>query len=230
LRAGSRSLGPPLVYINGHKQGFLRPPSSDLDIALAEMYRVPEIAYWPPAQHSEVDLRNEHVEAIYKLMNPPSHLGNVEGTADERSMVYVTGACNEPQALIFIAFDPAIKLAGLKRWGGLCRKGVGEGPHIDGRATGHAAKETGLQRETYVDVDERDRTITMDRKGKGKERARWSDVAVMQSGKMVDVRDGVNFSESRVGVGLERNTWAWKERAMYQDINLGYYFGFERVE
>jgi hypothetical protein len=229
LRAGSRSLGPPLTYMSGRKQGLLRPPSSDLDIALAEMYRVPEIIYWPASQNPEPSLRNKHVDAIYRLMNPPSHLGNVEGTADERSMVYVTGARNEPQALIFIAFDPAIKLAGLKRWGGLCRKGVGEGPHIDGRATGYAAEETGLKGDTYVDVDERDRTVTVDRKGKGKERVRCSDIAVMQSCETVDVHDRVAFPGSKVGVGLRRNAWAWKERAMYQDINLGYYFGMEHV-
>jgi hypothetical protein len=229
LRAGSRSLGPPLIYMNGHKQGLLRPPSSDLDIALAEMYRVPEITYWPASQNPEPSLRNKHVDAIYRLMNPPSHLGNVEGTADERSMVYVTGASNEPQALIFIAFDPSIKLVGLKRWGGLCQKGVGEGPHIDGRATGYATEETGLKGDTYVDVDERDRTVTVDRKGKGKERARCSDVAVMQCLETVDVHDRVALTGRKVGVGLGRNTWAWKERAMYQDINLGYYFGMERV-
>jgi hypothetical protein len=193
------------------------------------MYRVPEITYWPASQNPEPSLRNKHVDAIYRLMNPPSHLGNVEGTADERSMVYVTGASNEPQALIFIAFDPSIKLVGLKRWGGLCRKGVGEGPHIDGRATGYAAEETGLKGDTYVDVDERDRTVTVDRKGKGKERARCSDVAVMQCLETVDVHDRVALTGSKVGVALGRNTWAWKERAMYQDINLGYYFGMERV-
>src|SRR6202034_1980162 len=104
------------------------------------------------AQNPDPNLRNEHDDAIYKLLNPPSHLGNVEGTADERSMVSVTGARDEPQALIFISFDPAIKLAGLKRWGGLCRKGVGEGPHIDGRATGYTAEEIGLKEERYVDV------------------------------------------------------------------------------
>jgi hypothetical protein len=36
--------------------------------------------------------------------------------------------------------DLVIKLTSLKRGGGLCRKEVGEGPHIDGRATGHTAK------------------------------------------------------------------------------------------
>lgn len=84
------------------------------------MYRVPDITFCPTAQYSDPDLRNEHDDAIYNLLNPPSHLGNVERTADERRMLYV--ARDEPQALIFISFDPAIKLTGLKRWGGLCSK------------------------------------------------------------------------------------------------------------
>jgi hypothetical protein len=90
------------------------------------MYRIPEIIYWPPAQNPNPNLANEHVDAIYKLMNPPNLLGSVEGIADERSIVYVTEGRNSLQAIIFIAFDPAIKLAGLKQWGGLCQKGWGK--------------------------------------------------------------------------------------------------------
>ena len=42
------------------------------------------------------------------------------------------GVCDKPQAIVFVRFDPAIKLVGLKRWGGLCRKGIGDGPYIHG--------------------------------------------------------------------------------------------------
>ena len=62
-----------------------------------------------------------------------------------------------------IAVESAIKLADLKRWGSLCRKGVGEGPHIDGRSTGYTAKEVGLNEGAYFDVGEWDRIITVDR-------------------------------------------------------------------
>lgn len=228
LRAGSRTLGPPLL----DSHGLLRPSSSNLNTALAEMFRVPEITYWPPAQDPDPAHADEHVNAIYRLMNPPSHLGNVEGTADERSMVYVTGGCDVPQALIFIAFDPAIKLAGLKRWGGLWRKGVGEGPHIDGRAAGHLDEEMGVREETYIDVAEQDRTVTIDKKGKGRERAPHSDAPLIQSAASscvtVEVHDSSAVTGGKVGVGARHNIWAWKERAMYQDIDLGYYFGLER--
>jgi hypothetical protein len=117
-------------------------------------------------------------------MNLPNQLGNVEGMPDERSLVYVTGEESEPQALIFVGFHPAIKLEGLKKWGGLCRKGVGEGKHVDGRAkrygfgfgfeSGDAStgmeegKGKGKEKSVYIDVGEADRTVSIDCKGKGK--------------------------------------------------------------
>jgi len=112
------------------KPGLLRDPDKDILIALKEMYREQPVRYWPAAQdplNPDADL-----DAVYRLLNPPSHLGNVEGTADERSIVYVTGGFDKPQAIIFLGFDPAMKLAGLKRWGGLEQKGVGEGHTLTG--------------------------------------------------------------------------------------------------
>jgi hypothetical protein len=49
------------------------------------------------------------------LLNPPSHLDNIKRTAEDRSLLYVIG--DKPQAIIFVGFNPAIKLTGLKRWG-----------------------------------------------------------------------------------------------------------------
>ena len=165
-------------------------------------------------------------------MNPPSHLGNVEGTADERSIVYVTGERDSPQAIIFIAFDPAIKLVGLKQWGVLCQKRVGEGQRTDGRAAGHSVEEMGSRGKTYVDVEERDTTVTVERKGKGNERVRYSEAPIIHSASggsvTVDVHDGGAFTGCKVGVGLGRDSWAWKEKAMYQAINIGFHFGLER--
>lgn len=66
-------------------------------------------------------------------MNPPSHLGSVEGTADERSLVYVTGNPEKPQAIIFISFDLAIKLANIQQWPGYDRCCATKYVHIEGR-------------------------------------------------------------------------------------------------
>lgn len=179
---------------------------------------MPDIELWPPAQ--DPNCPNADDDAIYRLLNPPSHLGNVEGIADERSIVYVTGGVGKPQAIMFVGFDPGIKLAGLKRWGGLNRglsqKGVGEGPHVDGRATG--CDERG---KPYVDVEEAHRTVSIDRKGKGRETCAQI-VGGAQATVEVCTETGREFGG--------RKSWAWKERAMYLDIGLGFYFGREKDE
>ena len=43
----------------------------------------------------------------------------------------------------------------------------GEGPHIYGRVAGDVAKEMRRRRESYVDVCKRDRTLMVDKDGKG---------------------------------------------------------------
>lgn len=225
LRCGSRRLGPLLSYPLTHpsKAGLRRPPSDDLHVALAEMYREGPICFWPPAQDPLHP--NAQVDVLYRMLNPPTHLGNVEGTADERSMVYVTGGEGGPKAIVFIGFDPGMKLVGLKRWGGLGQKGVGEGPHIDGRATGCSGKEGELGKgKEYIDVGEADRTVVMERKGKGRELCTPA-VQFVGGEAVVDFKTGVGRENTG---GVKRNCWAWREKAMYRDIGLGFYFGLEK--
>ncbi|KAF7874281.1 hypothetical protein EAF04_002953 [Stromatinia cepivora] len=238
LRAGSRKVGPPLVYPANHptKAGLLCDPPSEIEDALNQMYRQSDVTYWPPAQDPAV--ANEALDELYKLLNPPTHFGNVEGTADERSLVYVTGGYDSPQAIIFVSFDPAIKLSGLKKWGGMTRKGVGEGPHIDGRATGHtpdvdteqstrlgcADEDTNMYDQTmYKDVMEADRTIGIDQKGKGKEKQKYTDTSALPG--TVHVNGPAYVNMHGTSNGSSKTSWIWHEKAMYQDIGLGFYFG-----
>jgi len=229
LRAGSRKLGPPLL----DRGGLIRGPDPDLNVALEEMYKVPPITYWPEGQ--DLLRPNEYDDAIYKLMNPPSHLGNVEGTMDERSLVYLTGGCDQPRALIFVGFDPSINLVGVKQWNGLSKKkkGIGEGPHIDGRATGCNSSSAlcGRQEGEEViaggDVGEAHRTVSIDIKGKGK--------AVAESIEPMEyVGDGYASVNRFKGIATygsrsyKNNVWAWRENAMYRDIGLGLYFGRDK--
>jgi len=211
------------------------------------MYIVPEIAFWPPPQDPNPENRDEEIEKIYRLLNPPSHLGNVEGIADERSLIYVTGGESEPQALIFVGFDPAIKLEGLKKWGGLCKKGVGEGKHVDGRAKGYGFgfesgdENNGLEegkgkgkwkeKSVYVDVGEADRTVSIDRKGKGKAKIQYCNAQVGGHAAVTVGGGGGDVMPTNAKVGgasIGGCNWAWKEKAMYQDINLGFHFGLDR--
>jgi hypothetical protein len=185
------------------------------------MYREQPIAYWPPVQDPEHP--DEDLDAVYRLLNPPSHLGNVQGTADERSLVYVTGVCDKPQAIVFVGFDPAIKLVGLKRWGGLCRKGVGEGSHTRYRDENQEWDIGKATRTQYVDVGEADRAVTMDRNGKGK--AQCVPVVQVSGDAEVEVELVLGSEE---GVGLQGRSIAWQEKAMYRDIASGFCFGLPR--
>ncbi|CZR53305.1 uncharacterized protein PAC_03183 [Phialocephala subalpina] len=121
-------------------------------------------------------------------------------------------------------------LAGLKKWGSSQRgmKGVGEGPHVDGRAAGDTINNAGTQSgKTYIDVGEADRTVSIDRKGKGKERCNTAPIVQVTAGcAPINLQQKSTPAITKVGVG--RGNWAWKERAMYQDINMGFYFGLDR--
>ena len=67
----------------------------------------------------------------------------------------------------------------------------------------------------YVDVGEADRTVSIDRKGKGKARVQHAAATV----------GGVGGGD---GASIGGYEWVWKEKAMYQDINLGFDFGLDR--
>jgi len=199
LRGASRKLGPPIVdaetglYVNGEvgfKEGGVR--------------------LWPGEAEWE----------LVSLLNPGSHLGNVVGEMDDRSMVYVTGAADKPQALIFIGFDASVRLKGLRRWG----EGTGERESVDvNGVAGEVIDVHGPE-----DVEERDR-VQSDRKGKGRlVEVDGDGTSVQISRHAVDVHAGIAdtgtdpIASSKVG---RKHSWAWKEKAMYRDIGLGFNFG-----
>jgi hypothetical protein len=182
------------------------------------MYIVPEISFWPPAQHPIFANRDKDVDKIYRLLNPPSHLGNVKGMADDRSLVYVTGGEDKPQALIFIGFDPAIRLEGLTKWGGLCGDEEGEGK---GKGKGKGKKKS-----VYVDVGKVDRTVSIDHKGKGKAKIQYCNTQV---GRHAAVTVSSVGGGDIAPASAKAPRWVWEEKAMYQDIKLGFDFSLNRL-
>jgi hypothetical protein len=75
-----------------------------------------------------------------------------------------------------------------------------------------------------MDVDEPGKTVTIDKKGKGKAKCEPM-VHVLPGHVTADVQE---ISASSFASGDVGRSWAWKEKAMYQDIGLGYYFGLDR--
>lgn len=144
-----------------------------------------------------------------------------------------------------MGFYPAIELEGLMMWRGLCRKGVGEGKRVDGRAKGYGfgfesgdenngleeGKGKGKEKSVYVDVGEADRTVSIDRKGKGKAKIQYCNAQVGGHAAVTVGGGGGDVVPTNAKVGgasIGGCNWAWKEKAMYQDINLGFHFGLDR--
>jgi hypothetical protein len=231
LRGGSRRLGPLLKDEND----LLRPPSNDLKTAIKELYVVKDVEYWPRTQSSdnEESLGNKlDNDQIYKLLNPPTHLGCVEGTADDRSLVYVTGAKDKPRALIFVGFDAATRLKGLRRYGHVDKKkqGVGEGPHVDGRATA-------CNINISTTENERNRTVTLGDKGKSTGTEDYGPEIIISSTNSQSTQEPTTEVHSSYAATCDdsssttqtgKSAWAWRENAMYQVIGLGYNFGLAR--
>jgi hypothetical protein len=196
LRVDSRSLGSPFR----DSWGCWATPSWDLSAAFAEMYVAPAVTYWPPPQ--DPGNPDEAFDNIYRLLNPVSHLGHVEGTADERSIVYRTGSEDEPKAIIFISFDPAIELEGLKQWNRGSEKKL---PRM---------QQTGCN---HIGFAETERKLTIDRAMNDK----LTSMAMVAGG-----RTTAEIGNDNEDVSVGGNPgWIWREKAMYRDIGLGYNFG-----
>ncbi|KAI6377853.1 hypothetical protein MCOR25_002374 [Pyricularia grisea] len=109
LRVGSRSLRPhseiglPITPID---ENPLYP-----DQQIKRLYKSAEIKFWPPT-HWTNDSRNGR--DLYDILNPQTHRGDFTGMWDDRSMCYATGGLSK--TIIFISFDPSIRLAGIRPW------------------------------------------------------------------------------------------------------------------
>lgn len=82
------------------------------------------ISMWPPAgpganNNDVVDYDARLADVLQRTMNPENLCGAVQAVNDDRSLVYETGAAGEPKALVYISFDPAVRLAGMDYGGSL---------------------------------------------------------------------------------------------------------------
>lgn len=198
LRSQTRLNGPTLFDQSGH----IVPPYYVDAYTAANEARAGPSGFWPCAvdrEHFDPDLN-----ALIRLMKPPSHMGNFRVMEDERSLVYSTGSgANQPVAHIFLSFDQAIKLAGVRKWG--CASRQTSSRESDFGRNGEADK--------YGSV-----TSTPDIHG--------------ETTTIMDI-DGKNSNPTTQRNATTEQTalpqgWHGKEPAMYRDIGLGYYFGVPR--
>lgn len=128
-----------------------------------------EIVFWPPSPEGP-DAGALHL--LKGITNPPSHMGNVHGTWDERSFVYSTGSnADGVQAVVFLGFDPAIKLRGVQEWGKYERwcEGATRQQEAGITATTLNVKETHLQVEACGESCPEANETCKEKDNKGKE-------------------------------------------------------------
>ncbi|KAE9566756.1 hypothetical protein CGMCC3_g17106 [Colletotrichum fructicola] len=75
------------------------------------------VSYWPP--QTKTDKEDQRPQPLAGILNPggPNFSGNVSGVADDRSILYAMDD-HSVRRLVFISFDPSIKLPGLTSWPG----------------------------------------------------------------------------------------------------------------
>jgi hypothetical protein len=86
------------------------PPSTEEEIEA--FYDHKDVVFWPPEQ--DLAHPDPSLDALYRLLTPPTHLGGVHGAWNERSLVYAIGSASNDYAILFVSFDPAIYLKGTR--------------------------------------------------------------------------------------------------------------------
>lgn len=115
LRAGARHALPASAIPPGSPAYDTRLPHTERIKHLYKHAGANEIVFWPPITQEGTD--SGALALLGTRMNPPSHVSNVQGTGDERSLVYSTGSnADGVQALVLLGFDPAIQLQGIQEW------------------------------------------------------------------------------------------------------------------
>ncbi|KAL8307066.1 hypothetical protein RB593_005793 [Gaeumannomyces tritici] len=101
------------------------------------LYKASDITLWPP-DHWEQEHGAAALQELYSVLSPPGQRDIVSATWDERSVCYAAG-----QTIVFVSFDPSIRLQGIKPW----RRGVGEGREQEGTVEGRQEVPPALDRQ-----------------------------------------------------------------------------------
>ncbi|KAF6818434.1 F-box domain-containing protein [Colletotrichum sojae] len=119
--AESMAQRPQLRSISRFSPGGPRRPSVDGSVLASHQHHEANRTSWwlPEAEASDYTLS---LHALDNILNPrgKSYCGSISGVMDDRSMVYAVGqrGSQGKRPLVFISFDPAIRLLGLDHWPG----------------------------------------------------------------------------------------------------------------
>lgn len=170
------------------------------------LYSTNEIKFWP--DNPDPQRPDPRLDELERILNPPSHQGDVVGTADERYLVYATGGANGGlKAIVLISFEPSLRLKGLKPWrGGAPWSQFDQGPP---------------RGKPDADTD----STTPKGKGKGKETQRPPPPRVLP-GEASSAQADSNLAQDHgyTAGGEDTRGWASTEPAMYGSIPCGFDF------
>ena len=126
---------------------------------------------WP--NYEDPAYSHEDLDKLTRVLNLATHSQNNNTFADEYNIIYTAGSGSEPNVIVYIGFDPGVKLQGLKKL-----------------VAGHNTREA---------------------------RTKADDIL---NGDFLDENSGPSDTENNAQERLVRT-----EKAMYRDINVGYYLG-----
>lgn len=203
IRGGSRR---PWTAAESEERNRLPPEQRHVshdtfDQEIEDLYKQEDVIYWPPKEtEAEPDAA---LPALHGVLNPPGHSGQVRGVWDDRSMVYSIDGTGKTKAIVFLSFDPAINLEGVKPYPGNRTGSFSAGsPRSDMVAEG--TQSTG--------------------KGRGKDTQGW--VSASRPNGTEDGNPGrASLSKSSGPVDSEGPCqWRKTEPAMFRDVSVGFHF------
>ena len=100
--------------LDERKHILAKPKQDPFDRKVADMYKHEDVISWPPEQ--DVSNLDSNLTSLYAVLNPPNYSGLICGIWDERSILYSVEGNGGFQALVFLSFDPAIHLSGVKSY------------------------------------------------------------------------------------------------------------------
>ncbi|KAK0719580.1 hypothetical protein B0H67DRAFT_485618 [Lasiosphaeris hirsuta] len=186
------------------------------DQVLADVYKHEAVMLWPPDQDPSVP--DPALAALYNVLNPPTHFGNIRGSWDERSLIYGTGgAVGGHQALVFLSFDPQIHLKGIVPYHGKPTLDAPSGlPCEDSQTTSQPQLEASSQ--PFTD--------------KGKEKETDTLQITSEPNSTCCPEEGTTLDSFNTGPGTASSasspSWRKFKTPMYESISRGFHFGLCR--
>ncbi|KAM0809111.1 hypothetical protein AB5N19_09454 [Seiridium cardinale] len=181
------------------------------------------ISCWPPDPASVGSkTQTDMLEKLDLVMNPAGLRGHVTATGNDRSIIYSTsdGASGSMKALVYLSFDPSVRLSGMVRAGCLHAE-IMTGDYNEGNTQASAVDLKGKNKET--------RRATQWHCHKAYDEQKASAAALPSQLPPIPLSTDQDLQPNTVPSPEEGVTWARLEDAMHQRFSAKYCFGFGGV-